>query len=272
LDWTPVRFLVWQGRAGGECEVNAEVIRWDSRVATSPECARGRGTSVRLVRDLDLELDMTFVLWCQGEDPSGRLSDRQQVDLNRELLAVSRSLLKPSILYDLFPLREVQEQAVVLDGGAVFHGRLLADRFGLAEQIALTLSTVGADLDRRVAAYRDRGDEVRAVLLDGIGTAAIGELAEKAHTLIEGVAVERGWKASAGFQPGQLDWPLQDHRIFFDLLPAAELGLELDSQHLMVPSKSVSAAIGLGREMLPLAMDRACKYCPIAEDCRFSRE
>jgi cobalamin-dependent methionine synthase I len=227
---------------------------------------------VRLVRHLDLELDMTLVLWCQGEDPSGQLSKERQIHLNRELLAESRSLLNPSILYDFFPLHQIREQAVILDGGAIFHGHLLADRFGLAEQVALTLCTLGGELDERIAAYRDQGDEVRAVLLDGIGTAAIGELSEKAHTLIEDVAAERGWKASAAFQPGQIDWPLEDHQVFFDLLPAAKLGLKLDSQHLMVPSKSISAAIGLGREMLPIAMDRACKYCPIAADCRFSRE
>ncbi|HJX37456.1 MAG TPA: hypothetical protein VJ714_02535, partial [Anaerolineae bacterium] len=85
-------------------------------------------------------------------------------------------------------------------------------------------------------------------------------------------AKERGWQASAPFQPGQLDWPLEDHRVFFDLLPTEKLGLSLDGNHLMVPSKSLSMAVGLGKEMLPLAMDRACKYCPLADGCRFSRE
>lgn len=227
---------------------------------------------MKVLRDLDLELDMSFVLWCQGEDPSGQLSPERQVDLNRELLRESRRLLEPSILYDLFALREVQEQAVILQGGATFHGHLLADRFVLAQEVALALCTVGGNLDGRASAYRDEGDEVRAVLLDGIGIAAVGELAEKAHELILDVAKERGWQASAPFQPGQLDWPLEDHWVFFDLLPAEKLGLSLDGNHLMVPSKSVSMAVGLGPEMLPLAMDRACKYCPMADECRFRRE
>jgi hypothetical protein len=247
-------------------------MRCDSRVASSPECAHGRGASVRLVRDLDLELDMAFVLWCQGEDPSGRLSEQQQIDLNRELLLESRQLLNPSIVYQVFPLVEVREQTVVLEGGASFRGHLLADRFGLAEEVALCLCTVGGDLEARVAAYRDAGDEVRAVLLDGIGTAAIGELGEHGDAVVREEAQQRGWKASAPFRPGQLDWPLEDHTVFFELLPAEELGLQLDGQHFIVPYKSVSSAIGLGREMLPLAMDRACKYCPIAADCRFRRE
>jgi hypothetical protein len=227
---------------------------------------------MRVVRDMDLQLDMAFVLWCQGEDPSGQLSRTQQTSLNRELLLESRPLLTPSIAYHLFRLREVQEQAVVLDGGATFRGHLLADRFGLVEQVALALCTVGRGLEERTSWYRESGDEVRAVLLDGIGTAAIGELGEQTRGLIRDEARKRGWQASAAFQPGQLDWPLEDHKVFFDLLPAKELGLRLDAQHLMVPSKSVSLAMGLGREMLPLAMDRACKYCPLAADCRFSRE
>jgi len=227
---------------------------------------------MKVLRDLDLELDMTFVLWCQGEDPKGQLSPEQQANLNRELLRESRHLLEPSIIYDLFALPGVQEQAVILKGGATFHGHLLADRFVLAQEVALALCTIGGNLDDRVSAYRAEGDEVRAVLLDGIGIAAVGELAEKAHELILDVAKERGWRASAPFQPGQLDWPLEDHSVFFDLLPAEKLGLSLDSHYLMIPSKSVSLAVGLGEEMLPLAMDRACKYCPLADGCRFSRE
>ena len=227
---------------------------------------------MRLLRDLDLDLEMSSVLWCQGEDPSGRLTTEQQTSLNHDLIPESQQLLNPSVLYDRFALREVREQSIVLAEGAVFRGHLLADRFGLAEEVVLALCTIGGDLDDRVSKYRDAEDEARAVLLDGIGTAAIGELGEMAHALIRDEAQERGWQASAPFQPGQLDWPLEDHGVFFELLPAEKLGLKLDPSHLMVPSKSVSMAVGLGEEMLPIAMHRACKYCPIADECRFSRE
>jgi len=225
-----------------------------------------------MLRYLDLELDMPFVLWCQGEDPTGRVTRERQVDINLELLPEARNLAEPSIVYHLFPLREVRDEAVVLDGGATFRGRLLADRFGLALEVALALCTIGRDLENRVSTYRKEGDAVRAVLLDGIGTAAIGELSDKAYELIRGVAAERAWEASAPFQPGQLDWPLEDHCVFFDLLPAEELGLRLGSDFLMVPSKSVSLAVGLGEGMLPLARERACRYCSLVDGCRFSRE
>jgi cobalamin-dependent methionine synthase I len=227
---------------------------------------------MELLTDLELDLDMPSVLRCQGTDPSGQLSQEQQVSLNRELMLESRPLLKPAIIYDLFPLREVREQEVVIDKVATFHGRLLADRFVLAEKVALALCTIGRHIDELVSANRARGDEVRAVLLDGIGIAAVGELADKAHRLIVDAAKEQGWLASAPFQPGQLDWPLEDHRVFFDLLPAEMVGLRLDGNHLMVPAKSLSMAVALGEEMLPLAMDRACKYCSLSSECRFSRK
>lgn len=224
------------------------------------------------ITDLELELEMSFVLWCQGDDPTGHLSHAEQTKLNRELLPLARQLVQPAILYDLFPLREVRGGHVVLDGNLTFQGHLLADRFGLAKEVALMLCTIGSDLEKQVSVYRSDGDEIRAVLLDGIGTAAVGELAEKASGLIQEVAARRGWKASAPFQPGQIDWPLEDHHVFFELLPVEKLGLELDSNHLMVPAKSVSLAIGLGEEMLPIAMERACKHCPLRDECRFSRE
>jgi hypothetical protein len=227
---------------------------------------------MKVVRGLDLQLEMSYVLWCQGEDPSGGLSTEEQTSFNRELMLEAHQLLNPAILHARFALLEVREQSVVLDGGAVFSGRMLADRFGLAEEVALALCTVGSDLEDRVMEYRKGGDEVRAVLLDGIGTAAIGELTEIAHALIRDDAQERGWQASAPFRPGQLDWPLEDHGVFFQLLPAEKLGLKLDPNHLMVPSKSGSMAVGLGEEMSPIAKHRACKYCPIADECRFSQE
>lgn len=221
---------------------------------------------------LDLELDMSSVLWCQGTDPSGQLSPERQTSLNRELLREARQLLEPTVIYDLFPLREVVEAEVVIHEGQTFHGHLLADRFGLAKEVALAMCTLGGSLDERVSRYREEGDEVLAVLLDGIGNAAVGELAEKAHALIVDLARERGWVASAAFQPGQLDWPLTDHKVFFELLPAEELGLRLNGNHFMVPSKSLSMAVGLGEEMPPLAMERACRHCPLADECRFSRK
>jgi hypothetical protein len=55
-------------------------------------------------------------------------------------------------------------------------------------------------------------------------------------------------------------------------LPAETVGLMLDSNYLMVPPQSVSLAVGLGQEMLPLAMERACKYCAMRDDCRFRRD
>ncbi|NIN69055.1 MAG: hypothetical protein GTO63_31085 [Anaerolineae bacterium] len=227
---------------------------------------------MEVITDAHLELEMSLVLWCQGDDPSGGVSREEQLALNRELTAQAQELVQPAIVYDLFSLREVMDGVIVLEGGYAFHGNLLAERFGPVKEVALALCTIGGALEQQVSVYREEGDAIRAVLLDGIGTAAVGELAEKANELIRKVACEKGWKASAPFQPGQIDWPLEDHTVFFDLLPADKLGLRLDSNHLMIPCKSVSMAIGLGEEMLPLAMERACRYCPIGDQCRFSHD
>jgi hypothetical protein len=231
-----------------------------------------REREVEVITGVQLELEMSLVLWCQGDDPAGRVSREEQLALNRELIAQAQELLQPAIVYDLFSLREVMDGVVVLGGGYTFHGNLLADRFGPVKEVALALCTIGGALEEQVSIYRAEGDEIQAVLLDGIGTAAVGELADKAHELIGKIASDRGWEASGPFQPGQIDWPLEDQTVFFDLLPAEKLGLRLDSSHLMIPSKSVSMAIGLGEEMLPLAMEPPCRYCPIGDQCRFSHD
>lgn len=119
--------------------------------------------------DLGPQLKMSFVLWCQGDDPSGQLSRAEQITLNRELIPEARLLIEPAIIYDVFLMGEVREEAVVLDDGSVLHGRLLVDRFFAAQELALALCTIGGALEERVSAYRTNGDGIRALLLDGKG-------------------------------------------------------------------------------------------------------
>ena len=157
-------------------------------------------------------------------------------------------------------------------GGSSWAGAAKPAGRQLAEEVALALCTIGGSLERQVSTYRREGDELRAILLDGIGTTAVGELAEKAHELINEVASERGWQASAPISPGNLDWPVEEQRLFFDLLPGKEIGVQLNESYLMVPLKSVSWAVALGRNLHPAAQAPPCDYCSLAKKCRYRQK
>ncbi len=223
---------------------------------------------MEIVLDLELQLERGRVLQALGVPPER--ADKQ-LELVEGLLPRGRDLIEPVILYDLFPVEEVRPGEVVLKE-ATLRSKGLARLWTQACEIALILCTIGPALDEQVSAYFVASDPLRGLVLDGIGTAALEELAEEACRLIAEVAKGKGWEASAPLSPGNLDWGLEEQQIFFDLLPAEEIGLRLKESYQMAPLKSLSLAMGLGEEVLPSIEESPCTYCSLGKRCRYRRE
>jgi hypothetical protein len=223
---------------------------------------------LEIILDLELKLESWRVFQALGVPPEGK---EKQLELIEKLLPRGRELLEPVILYDLFLVEGVGPGEVVLKG-ATLRSKGLAKLWAQAPEVALILCTIGSALDEQVSAYFVASDPLRGLVLDGIGTAALEELAEEACRLIAEVAKSKGWEASAPLSPGNLDWGLEEQRLFFDLLPAKEIGLQLKESYQMIPLKSLSLAMGLGEEVLPSIEEPPCTYCSLAKRCRYRRE
>ncbi|MGB5933331.1 MAG: hypothetical protein WBH57_09730 [Anaerolineae bacterium] len=222
---------------------------------------------MEIVLDLELQLESSRVLQALGVPP-GRKEKR--LELVEELLPRGRELVEPVILYDLFPVEEVHPGEVVLEEVRL-RSKGLAKLWGQAQEVALILCTIGPALDEQVSAYFVASDPLSGLVLDAIGTAALEELAEEACRLIAEVAKGKGWEASAPLSPGNLDWGLEEQRVFFDLLPAEGIGLRLKESYQMTPLKSLSLAMGLGEEVLPPIEASPCTYCSLGRRCRYRR-
>lgn len=223
---------------------------------------------MEIVLDLELQLESSRVLQSLGV-PLGRTEKR--LALVEELLPRGRDLVEPVILYDLFSVEEVRAGEVVLKE-AILGSKGLAKLWAHAREVALILCTIGPALDEQVSAYFVASDPLRGLVLDAIGTAALEGLGEEACRLIAEVVKERGWEASAPLSPGNLDWGLEEQRVFFALLPAEEIGLRLKESYQMTPLKSLSLAMGLGEGILPSIEKSPCTYCSLGRRCRYRRE
>jgi hypothetical protein len=63
-------------------------------------------------------------------------------------------------------------------------------------------------------------------------------------------------------------WPVeQGQPQIFDLLNAGEIGVQLTESMMMIPRKSLSLVLGVGRELI--AGGRTCDYCSMKETCRY---
>lgn len=218
-----------------------------------------------VLTDLVPSLQVAHVLRGQGIAPD-RARPRV-VAAARGVLDEAQALLAPAALYVTLPVRDFRHRQVTLDGGAVFTGPLVARALAGATQVYLIVCTIGPAMEERMDALFAAGDPVRAMALDGAGTAALGEVSGTVVARLRAEASAHGLGSGMRASPGQEGWPIEQQRVFFGLIPAQEIGVRLTKSCLMLPRKTVSFVIGLGLEMRPDAV--TCDFCSKRERCHW---
>ncbi|MFQ5921364.1 MAG: hypothetical protein ACE5M4_00830 [Anaerolineales bacterium] len=220
------------------------------------------------IDDWELALDADQVLRGQGAKPEViRKRSPNLVNLAERAIAEGSPLLHPQLIFRRIELESVLHERLQLQGGRELQSKLLAQHLSPAEEIVLIVCTIGAEIGARTSeAFKT--DPLFALSLDGLGNAAVEDLANQACRHFEKVARDRQMETSIPLSPGMQDWPVdsgQDQ--IFSLLPADRIGVRLNESRMMSPSKSLSMAIGIGRQLL--SGGRQCDYCVLNETCRY---
>lgn len=206
-----------------------------------------------------LDLDAAHLPW----------PERWPAGLVAEVLAEAGPLFQPQAVYETVSVRAITSDGPALDDGTVLHSQLLGKTLGRAGHLLLTVYTIGPALEARARLYGEQGQFTRSFLLDAVGTVALEALAERLHRHIAAEYAPEGLRLGCSFSPGQDDWPLEEQRVLFALLHPEQIGVRLNEQNVMVPLKSVSEAIPLGRQGELGAIGPACTRCPHREKCPY---
>ncbi len=123
----------------------------------------------------------------------------------------------------------------------------LESRMRGCEYAVAFAATVGLGIDRLIARYSG-ADPLKALLFQAIGAERAESLCDVFCTEIGGQAAEQGWKTGSRFSPGYGDFPLQAQKgLCQDLDCARRIGVTLNDNLLMTPTKSVTAVVGIYR-------------------------
>ncbi|MCD8309278.1 MAG: Vitamin B12 dependent methionine synthase activation subunit [Clostridia bacterium] len=148
-------------------------------------------------------------------------------------------VLVPKACYRLFDISFCDE---IIDlGFAKTNSHSLALNLKGCSKIALFAATVGAGVDRLIVKY-NKLSPARAVILQAMGAAAIETWCDDLNSQIT-----RTYGATKPrFSCGYGDLPLAMQRDIFPALNVTKnLGITLTQGDLMIPSKSVTAIIGI---------------------------
>lgn len=167
--------------------------------------------------------------------------------LLRQLLEEARERVRPSFYYRILPCRILAE-SVEVEGVCFRTEKMLARLLRHSEKTAVFAATAGAGFQHWTEELAAANDPLERYVLDALGSC----IAESA-----GDYLERQLEDELGdlnhtnrFSPGYCNWPVVEQQKLFGLLPAGICGIRLNESSLMVPVKSISGLIGIGRQVV----------------------
>lgn len=189
-----------------------------------------------------------------------------------ELAERCRELARPRACLRSF---EVSGSALTPDGVPVMRldscalelvGHDIARHLAGAQAAGLMAVTLGTPLEQELRRL-SLTDPTGEILLDAVATALVEQAADQAEGLLAEEATRRGLHATWRYSPGYGDFPLKTQRPLLAALDAQRrLGLSLTDSLLMIPTKSVTAVVGM-LERPPSGGPPGCAACALFDRC-----
>ncbi|MDO4796974.1 MAG: vitamin B12 dependent-methionine synthase activation domain-containing protein [Coriobacteriales bacterium] len=145
-------------------------------------------------------------------------------------------------------------------------GNDIAEHLRGAVEVLLVAVTLGLGVDRELRRL-SLTDPLDQVLFDAAATWAVERETDRVEAQVRADAAKRGLYCSWRFSPGYGDLPLDVQPALLAVLNASRrLGITLTPSNLMVPTKSVTAIIGLHPTPQP-GLASSCAVCSLSEFC-----
>jgi hypothetical protein len=180
-------------------------------------------------------------------------------------------LIRPALAYAVHTILRMERDNCYLEGDAVLHGEIIPRVFAGAEALAVAVATIGPELEANIRECFQQGKRLRGLILDAMGTSLTGNMGVVVQGIINKEAASRGYTAGSPVSPGEVNWPLAEQFKLFQLVPADKIGVHLTETAMMAPRKSLSLAMGLGKNMPTWSAAERCNRCPNGRNCPYRR-
>ncbi|MCS7011167.1 MAG: hypothetical protein NZL98_07345 [Anaerolineales bacterium] len=222
---------------------------------------------MELWTDFTFTLSLDDILRGEGADPETVRARRLALaEAAAEALRLGLPALAPAAAVQETRVLEHRHEQVILEGGKLT-GPLITRHLAGAERVAAVVCTIGPALERLAAAQQN---PLLMLALDGLGNAAVEAVAQQVCAQLAERAQAAGLETSTPLSPGEPEWPVEiGQSQIFTLLRPNPMGVRLTEGGMMVPMKSLSFVVGIGRQM---ARTNLCDLCSLKERCRYRHD
>lgn len=185
-----------------------------------------------------------------------------------EVESALASVLSPKSIYGEFPLVFLTEREAQI-GGKVFESEKLCRHLRSCGRVLVFAATLGTGADGLLRRYAAT-DSAKTAVAQAVLAAATESYCDEVCANIAAREKEKGWYLRPRFSPGYGDLALTTQKDLFSLLEITKrIGITLTDTCLMLPTKSVTAFIGLTRQPQPCG-HTDCMLCDKA-DCAYRK-
>jgi len=220
---------------------------------------------MKIIKDIKLNIDEEEVLRYQGYSRKKmKKSNLAILQITKEEINQGYSLFSPQGIYSLIKIKNiVLEGEINLENGLIFRfTKSIIEQLKGVSHLLVGVVTIGNLLEKKVSELFSQGEYPRALALDAVGTVAVEDFSRKVRKLARQEVKDQGFKTSRHFSPGYSGWDVSQQKIIFKNIPSENIGVRLTKGCMMVPRKSLSWVIGVGKEIIiPSEEDINCKNC-----------
>ncbi|MGD2253846.1 MAG: hypothetical protein PVF70_13105, partial [Anaerolineales bacterium] len=175
--------------------------------------------------------------------------------------------LKPKVYQKRLRVGSFNHDRVRTESGAVLQGQLIGQHLPSVSEVVAVLCTIGSQLEAHAVEVMAI-DASRGLALDGVGSAAVEALAHAVCSQVEQQSKAAGMQTTIPLSPGMTGWPVaQGQAQIFALWQAEAVDIQLTSASMMIPRKSLSMLIGVGKDVI--RKGTACDYCGMRQTCHY---
>lgn len=195
-----------------------------------------------------------------------------KADVLQMLTAAEKELLKvikPKGLYQLFSLTRTQGGIQLGSTSLTLTGERIQAHLQNCEWAVLLCATISSQADILIRKAQVT-DMVKALVLDSLASVAVEQTCDILEEQIKQEHSE--YYTTWRFSPGYGDLPIDTQPMWLNLLDAPrKIGLHSNESCMLIPTKSVTALIGLSKEPLKKGR-RGCAGCSMKNSCKFRKE
>lgn len=135
-----------------------------------------------------------------------------------------------------------------------------------AERIAVFVCTAGKGFTDYAQSCNKNGDYLSGYIADTVGSIVVEKAMDFIQSELENQMRIYNWKITNRYSPGYCNWQIDEQKQLFSLLPNTMDFISLTKSCLMLPIKSVSGIIGVGKEVrktgysCDICSNKACIY------------